>query len=63
MSSVWSDIFLAATGSLPAEIVGVGEVCGELDFSVQFLYSHDVFWTFIPHFAGPADEKRQDDDG
>lgn len=41
----------------PAEIVGVGEVCGESDFSVQFFHSHDVFWTFVPHFTGPVDRK------
>lgn len=57
MRSVCGDVFLAVTGSEPAEIVGVREVCGELDFSVQVLHSHNVFWTFIPHFAGPVDEK------
>lgn len=36
---------------------------GELDFSVQLLHSHDVFWPFIPHFTGPVDETRAGDDG
>lgn len=57
MKSVCGDVFLAVAGSEPAEVVGVREVCGELDFSVHVLHSHDVFRTFIPHFAGPVDEK------
>lgn len=52
MKSDCGDVFL----SEPAEVVGVREVCGELDFSVHVLHSHDVFRTFIPHFAGPVDE-------
>lgn len=43
-------------GCEPAQIVGVGELCGELDLSVQFLHSHDVFRTFVPHFTGPEDD-------
>lgn len=48
--------------SQPAQIVGVGQVCGELDLSIQVLNSHDVFGAFIPHFTGPVDERRADDD-
>lgn len=50
------------SGSKPAEIVGIGEMCRELDFSVWFLNSHNVFWTFVPHFTGPENEKRPDND-
>lgn len=49
----------AAAGSEPAQIVGVGQVCGKLDLSVQFLHSHDVFWTFVPHFTGPVDDTQR----
>lgn len=45
--------------SEPAQIVGVGELCGKLDLSVQFLHSHDVFWTFVPHFTGPEGDNTE----
>lgn len=48
-----------ALGYEPAQIVGVGQLCGKLDLSVQFLYSHDVFGTFVPHFTGPVDDDTQ----
>lgn len=49
----------AALVCQPAQIVGVGQLCGKLDLSVQLLYSHDVFWTFVPHFTGPVDDDTQ----
>lgn len=42
-----------ASQSSPAQVVGVGQVCGELHFSVQLLYSHDVLGTFVSDFARP----------
>lgn len=54
--------FAVKSGSLPAQVVGVRQVCGELDLSIQLLYSHDVFWTLIPHFTGPEDETTSEDD-
>ena len=30
-------------------------MCRESDLPVQLLHSHDIFWTFIPYFAGPVD--------
>lgn len=38
----------------PAEIVGVREMCGEPDFSVELLDRHYVFGAFVSHFAGPV---------
>lgn len=38
----------------PAQVVGVGQVCGELDFSVHLLYSHDVFGSFVSDSARPG---------
>lgn len=52
-------VFAVKSGSLPAQVVGVRQVCRELNLSIQLLYSHDVFWTFIPHLTGPVDKTRR----
>lgn len=39
---------------LPAEIIGIWEVCGESDFPVHVLHCHDVFGTFVLDFTCPV---------
>lgn len=40
--------------SLPAEIVGIWEMCGESDFSIHVLYCNNVFGTFVLYFTCPT---------
>lgn len=39
---------------LPAEIVGIWEVCGESDFPIHVLHCHYVFGTFVLDFTCPV---------